>query len=179
MKQNKWLRRGLLILIAAVLVGAAVYALLDFPKLRWVDMEMQAWEVSMDGTVQERLTLEVSGLFTNYRQKNDTLRADITTPKDYRWQFHHADNAPFTQYLECDEKLGAFTSVVFAYDRQNNRTDFLCMALDWEAEYLILGFWDDPKGYLVASTDPTATPQEILAHFEWFQVYMDAWNPNG
>ncbi len=172
--RNQYRRRILAVALgtlACVLILAGIWFGVDWlQNTETLDFAMTAWEVNQAGEVQETLTLEVQGLL-RHREDLDTFDGEIIAPDSYRYSFDGGRTGPYTQLPGLYDWDGFFTSASYFYDREQNDMEFMYFALDVEEGYMILRWQKGPTfpvSYLVASTDPAVTPQEILDHFGWF-----------
>ncbi len=175
MKQSllKW---GLLTAITLVLLGCSLYAADIVPRTEPIQWEMQAWEVAEDGTVLGAHTVYIEGKLLHYRKSSDRLYCQVQVSEGCPYGVDSYDEG-YSQHFDFFDRLGIFYTSMFGWEGSEKDTRFLTLAMDPEKGCLILRpiaraeAPDAPRTYLVASTEPNATPQQILEHFPWFPDY--------
>ncbi len=178
MRKRNWIIACAAGIGCLLLLRALAYLFDWIPRTQRVDLTMYACELRQNGTVAERFTLEVDGKFHNYRIRTDTLDAEIKTPELSSYTFFGFKDSPYIQQQAFYEKLGAFVSTTFGAYAQGSKSTFFSFALDLDKGCMIIREIrdaDDPdreRPWIVASTDPSMTPQEILEHFDWFLLQV-------
>ncbi len=169
MEKKKWILWGA-VGLACLLIAVILAYYLDYLPIREpVNLKMQAYEVTIQGEIQETISLEVKGNMLHYWERLDRFDGDIIASDSYRYILHGGRQNPYLQSSRVYEKLGAFVSTAFVYDKPNNSMTVCDFALDTNNDCIILRLQEENGVvYLVGSADPNTDPQELLKHFAWF-----------
>ena len=135
-------------------------------KLQKIDWAMTGAMGSGSGEVLRSCNLSISGEITLGKNGKDQLDLNIRFPKLF--EYWYDGPAVYTSQSRKYFNTPYPVCPSYAYNRDTNAPDYSVLALCPEKEYAIFN-WDDGKDqYLVASTDPNTTPQEILSYFETY-----------
>ena len=131
-----------------------------------IDWSMTGAMVSGSGEVLRACNLSISGDVTLGKDGKDQLDLNIRFPKLF--EYWYDGPAVYTSQSRRYFSTPYPVCPSYAYNRDTNAPDFSVFALCPDKEYAIFT-WDDGRDqYLVASTDPNVTPQEILSYFETY-----------
>ena len=140
-------------------------------KLQKIDWTMTGAMVSGNGEVLRSCNLSITGDVTLGKNGEDQLDLNIRFPKLF--EYWYDGPAVYTSQSRRYFNTPYPVCSSYAYNRDTNDPDYSVFALCPEKEYVIFN-WDDGKDqYLVASTDPNVSPQEILSYFA---TYMEKFN---
>lgn len=134
-----------------------------------VAWEMTGFVVKKDGTLVDTFPMAVNGTIVK-EQDESYLRLNVALPNQFRYQFATIDdgNGDICMQDYRAQWPNDFVTNSYTYDKTLNDLAFASWAVNTDKEYFI-AYWDDAFGrYLVAATNPTATPADIMAHFEHF-----------
>lgn len=144
-----------------------------FPEMHEeIDYTLHGVWITQDGEVQEMLDFSVTGTLDLTQTGEDTLALDFLFPDAFPYAYDSA-----TAYTSQSRKYFDLPYCVicgYSFNNFANKHVFSYFALCPAKEYVIFYWEDDPQRFLVASTDPNATPHEILAYFDAFiEKYID------
>lgn len=145
--------------------------------------------------LSQRLDLKMNATIINVNNGKTTTKTTLTyegwKPNHegiLHGQFSLGDNSPYHFAMQ----VGGYLVADYLYDHgapegilhlhsdlwsgDTNPTTIANMSLDLENECVIIVLKDQPGVYVVASTDPNMSPEDILAHFEttiafWESLY--------
>lgn len=157
------------ICIAAIVIG--IWGKRGFPvTTHKIDYQMYGFYVEPDGTVGSAVDFSIKGRAFDNIEKYTFLEIDFQMPENFPYSLCGATCHPWG-YEDCFVDQGGryfsyWTVAAHAYNKSTNDFDLLYFALCPEQKYFMLDFSDEPGKYLLASTDPNTTAQEILDYFE-------------
>lgn len=164
-----------IILLCVAAIAVAVWGKRGFPVTTdKIDYQMHGFYVDSEGNASGSVDFSVKGrVFTNIKKTN-FLQLEFQMPMSFPYSLRGSTVQP-EGYENCyidhgGDYFSYWVTADYAYNKFTNSGDFLAFALCPEQEYFMLRFVDEPSKYLLASTDPNTTPQEIL---DYFQKYID------
>lgn len=134
-----------------------------------VAWEMTGFVVKKDGTLVDTFPMAINGTILQELEES-YLRLNVALPNQFRYQFATVDDGTGDICMQDYRAQwpNDFVTNSYTYDKILNDLAFASWAVNTDKEYFI-AYWDDAFGrYLVAATNPTATPADIMAHFEHF-----------
>ena len=135
-----------------------------------VDYQMHGVYVDSDGNPGGSVDFSIKGrVLTNIR-KNNFLQIEFLMPMSFPYSLLgatiHPEGFENCFYDHGGDYFSYWVTATYGYNKFENSIDFLGFALCPEQEFFILHCYDEPDKYLVASTDPNTTVQEILTYFD-------------
>jgi len=169
-----------IILLCVAAIAVAVWGKRGFPvTTHKIDYQMYGVYVETDGTVGSSVDFSIKGRAFANIEKYRFLELEFQMPTSFPYSLRGSTCHPWG-YENSFSDIGAgyfsyWVTTGYAYNKYTNDTVIKYFALCPEREYFIFHTNDDPTRYLVASTDPNTTPQEILGYF---QDYIDTFINN-
>lgn len=163
------------IALICVLIGSTIALgfVFIYPSVVNPTIKMQGMLVSADNLPQNQFSFSVSSKLTQSSQNSEKeLELSFVFPNNfpYKVQQLFSTSTPHTEHLPYYVLMG------YCYSILDNDSIFVQCAYDKEASLLIINWGDDNNKYLVASTDPSTPPQEIM---DYFQDFLNEYCNNG
>lgn len=150
-------------IVAVLIVATLLYFVFSNPVSDTLDWTMTAYQITADGAVENSFSMTINGSILNKNNKT-YLSLNVSLPDSFRYMFDDAapDGDPVTGITAGGDLLAAS----YTYDREENTPAFCNYAINAEKGYFIAWWGEDWRDCLVAATDPTTTPADIMTHFE-------------
>ena len=135
-----------------------------------VDWQMAGYVVSSDSTLRESMPVTIKGDIEK-AGKYVYLNLDIDPSQEFAYLLPTPEPNGWIGMSRAPQHAGDFVASGFAYSKHLNEPKQITWAISVEKQCLIIYYGQ----YLVASTDPGMTSDEIMEHFRYF---VDLYHPD-
>lgn len=132
------------------------------------DWSMQGYLISEDGTILDTTTFSIKGKVWKGGEK---LEYSFEMPDNFTYQFtaNQKKSNNLQEVFNEEQYCAPYpTYEAQLYEAGTERYVICNISIDFKNQIMILRPIDTKRNYIVASADPTVTPESLTVHFEDF-----------
>ena len=176
MKKTLFLSSAVLLVLglAAVGIHAIVSTAPETTPVEWHIPE--GYLLDRDGSVIGTAAITLRGEIRDYEDREDCLALSFEFPESFPYSTDFQDPPVYTVFHSGTAGWPYHSADGFCFIKATDTAAKFSFAIDPERGLILMQFGDGPEHFFVASRNATATPADILQHF---QSFLGSDNPFG